>query len=83
MTSDSAPLHVSDAAKLLSRQCPRNFACLESNGRDVPKITNCVEGKIHFVDCKAGQTCLYAMEFGEGRICLCPTRIELYRKYGI
>lgn len=62
--------------------CTKNFKCLNKGNPCDCRITSSVKGESHFVNCSENN-CTYKMNFGNGIICNCPTRKELYNKYGI
>lgn len=64
-------------------KCSYGFECLENENHVClsAKVALCIGGKVHFIDCPE-KFCKYKMDFGNGRICSCPTRKEIYNKYG-
>ena len=64
-------------------KCDKNFTCLEEDGKNLCPIEDCVGGKVHFIKCLDSKPCQYKTFFGDGFVCCCPTRKELYNKYKI
>ena len=64
-----------------TRNCLRNFSCLNS---DIPvycKVVNCINKKVHFVKYVDESLCNYKISFGNSIICTCPTRKEIFNQY--
>ena len=64
-------------------RCEKDFACLSEKTHVYCKVENCINKKIHFIERKDLFQCRYVMCFGDCYICTCPTRKEIYNKYGI
>lgn len=64
-------------------KCEKGFDCLLRDDHVYCKVENCVSDEVHFVKCLNEEYCVYRMSFGESFICNCPTRKEIYNKYGI
>lgn len=62
--------------------CENNFECLENENHScfLMKIDHCIGHKVLFINCTK-ITCHYNMNFGNGVVCNCPTRKEIYYKY--
>jgi len=63
--------------------CERNFECLNNNKNSSCKFENYMSEKVLFIRCPSNRTCNYKRSCGNSFMCACPTRIEIYRKYGI
>ena len=63
-------------------ECEKNFVCLSSKDHIYCEVEDCISNEIHFVKCKSNEYCSYKMFFGKSMICKCPTRKEIYNKYG-
>jgi hypothetical protein len=64
-------------------KCEKDFACLKDNNHGLCKIVRTVQDNIIFIECLNWKLCTYRMSFGASSyICNCPTRKEIYRKYG-
>ena len=62
--------------------CHKDFECIKSNNICCD-VTRSVNNQVHFVECKERVQCNYKMSFGNSFICTCPTRKEIYNKYGL
>lgn len=84
--------NVSDEIRKQTTQCQSDFICLTylnkgetpmcDNDNPMCPVESFIEGDGVFVKNKDPNTCLYMMSFGYGYICNCPTRCEIYRRYG-
>jgi hypothetical protein len=66
-------------------KCNKNLSCLSGEREDLCKVGVSMSSRNVVVRCVDNeQSCKYWASFGgsEGA-CLCPTRIELYQRYGI
>ena len=63
-------------------ECTRDFACLSGNTQ-LCQVENCVNNKVHFIQCNHDTKCNYQISFGYSYICTCPTRKEIYNRYGL
>ena len=63
--------------------CKKDFDCIKNNNICCT-VTRCVDKEVHFVECsQENNSCEYRMTFGFATyICTCPTRKEIYKKYG-
>jgi len=61
--------------------CKKNFDCIINNNI-CGKVVSCVDKEVHFVECREINFCNYRLIFGNSYICTCPTRKEIYNKYG-
>jgi hypothetical protein len=58
--------------------CPRNFACFD--GEPLCQVDH---GTLFFVVPPAKiPYCPYIMAFGDGHVCHCPVRREIFRRHG-
>jgi len=60
-------------------KCPHEFECLVSEKYPACEVEK-IPANIHFVKKKI-LSCPYKVSFGYGQLCICPTRIEVYRQY--
>ncbi len=74
---------VSEETIAETKKCNRAFSCLKTPIEPLCTIDYCVDGKVHFIKCLNKKGCSYRSMFGYDFICNCPTRKELYNKYGI
>jgi len=70
-------LTVSEGTVREAVQCERGHACLCGEG--LCEVDAAAFGEVLF--CRAGRWCRYQMPFGDGAICRCPVRKEIYRRY--
>ena len=61
--------------------CTKSFACL-NDINTYCKVESCVNNQVLFVENHKNDLCYYRRTFGNSHFCTCPTRIEIYRKYG-
>ena len=61
--------------------CTKDFDCLKNNNICCI-VVHCVNKEVHFVECRQDCSCSYRVNFGNSYICSCPTRKEIYNKYG-
>jgi len=67
-----------------TKKCDKDFSCLEGQREDLCTVEQCVNGKVHFIEClDRSNGCPYKISFGYSFICHCPTRKELYNKHKI
>ncbi len=62
--------------------CTKDFDCLNNNHLSC-KVRSCVNNEVYFVECSEIHSCNYRVSFGYSYICTCPTRKEIYNKYGL
>ena len=67
----------------MTTDCDDNFDCIRNSNHVYCKVENCVDNKVHFIKCLNENYCPYRMLFGHSYICNCPTRKEIYNKFGI
>lgn len=64
-------------------KCPFNFVCLSNTDKISCKVESNIGNTILFVKPTNGIICNYNINFGEGHICTCPVRKEIYEKYNL
>lgn len=62
--------------------CQKNFDCLNSNQHVYCKVEDCINKEVYFIQYREKPSCNYKMSFGNTFICNCPTRKEIFNKYG-
>ena len=81
---DEQPCYaVSEETIAGTQSCEKGFSCLKGQREDLCLVEYCVNGKVHFIKCLNEESCPYQGTFGDGVICYCPTRKELYNKHGV
>jgi hypothetical protein len=71
---------IGDETRQCTMRCKKGFACLAGE-RELCAVEHCVDGVVHFIRCKNSVPCSYQLNFGDGVVCLCPIRKELYNRY--
>ena len=66
-----------------TKECSKDFSCLSSEEKDICKIGKGINGEVYFLECKDAGSCNYKKTFKDCYLCSCPTRKEIYNKYGI
>lgn len=76
-------LQISDEILTKTSQCPYDFVCL--TGDQYPKcpVENLIGETSLFIKSVKVDHEPYKMSFGNGHLCTCPTRKEIYKKYTI
>lgn len=64
-------------------KCNKDCVCISSQSSPYCSIKDCVVGEIHFINCLEANFCPYKIPFGEGIVCSCPVRKEIYNKYKV
>lgn len=63
--------------------CNDDFSCLLGDLELLCEVESCVSDTIHFVKCLETTHCYYKVPFGDGHVCTCPTRMEIYNRYKV
>ena len=63
-------------------RCNKDFDCIKNNNICCT-VTRNVDKEVIFVECGEKNSCNYRMNFGGSDICNCPTRKEIFKKYGL
>ena len=74
---------VSEETITETKKCKKGFSCLPGQREDLCQVESCINGKVHFIKCLDKDPCPYQDTFGDGVICHCPIRKELYNKHGV
>ena len=64
-------------------KCNNTFSCLSGDKECLCKVTGSIGFDIKDIKCKLEIDCNYCLSFGNGSLCLCPTRNEIYNRYRI
>jgi len=62
--------------------CHKNFDCLNTEKHVLCEVENCINEKVYFIKYLGKSLCRYKMSFGDSSLCNCPTRKEIFNKYG-
>ncbi len=76
-------LQVSEEVKQETTDCDKDFSCLKVIRKDLCRVEYFYDGKTHFIKCLNQGYCSYQQSYGNGSVCTCPVRNELYNKYKI
>ena len=80
-------IHVSDEVRRAATNCKKEFSCLERERNNICTVLctkeDCINGIVHFIKCLNEGSCSYQHSFGDGFICGCPVRKEIFNKYKI
>ena len=84
-------LEISEDIIKLTTKCHSNFSCLddEENPKCPGKLFLCpvenhIDDRMVFVDFNKDSSCDYSIPFGlTHRICHCPVRNEIYKRYNM
>jgi len=74
---------VSEEARRATSKCLSSFSCLTGEKLDLCAVEKCVNGQVHLLTCRHNGNCSYRHPFGQGDLCMCPVRKELFNKYQI
>ena len=84
-------LEISEDIIKLTTKCHSNFSCLNDkynpkcpDGLDMCPVENHIDNRMVFVNFNNDYSCVYSMPFGlTHRICHCPVRNEIYKRYSM
>jgi len=76
-------IKLSDDILRKAADCNRNFSCLDLKKRDMCEAEYALNDKFLFVKGNGPIYCSYRMFYGDGRVCTCPVRMEIYRQYHV
>ena len=62
--------------------CANDFSCLAGKKECLCEVESTV-GKVIFIKSQFHIACKYCLSYGGSFICTCPTRNEIYNKYGL
>jgi len=74
---------VSNEIREQTTKCPQDFRCLNDESPGVCAAHTRVKGDGLFIEKAKDGFCPYIMPFGYSHICHCPTRCELFDRYGV
>jgi hypothetical protein len=65
-------------------KCKMDFACLSGRFDHLCEVEQAIGSRpVLFLSQGEQPLCHYNYRFGDGQMCSCPVRLELYRHYGI
>ncbi len=65
-----------------TKDCPKNFRCLDADDPGTCPVVACIDRKVYLVECKSPNQCPYKIAWGADYTCTCPTRKEIFNRYG-
>jgi len=74
---------ISERARQGTTKCKTGYSCLNGEGKNICKVVECIDWKIHFVECLIENDCSYQNLIGSKNYCGCPIRKEIYNKYNV
>jgi hypothetical protein len=77
------PFRITDAIAKQTTKCPYNFECLNNDHWHTCSIEEELRGGLSVKAICSQKFCNYFLYFGSHRICICPTRVEIYKRYKI
>jgi hypothetical protein len=80
---DAMEIQISDAVIEQAIKCERAFSCLAGNLEGSCRVTKYIADEVLFVEDGNGEACAYLRVFVSARLCLCPVRKEIYKRYGV
>lgn len=83
MNMEVGNIELDDEILEKATECDRDFSCLDCKRREMCKAEYSVNNEILFVKGDGPLYCSYRMFYGDGEICNCPVRMEIYKKYNI
>ena len=63
-------------------KCPINFQCLNDESYELCPVIRQVHENVIFINTTKPESCNHIVPFGDYYMCSCPTRCEVYRRYG-
>lgn len=75
-------IEVSEKVIFETINCEKNFSCLKNTTHTLCNVTECINNQVHFLECTDNKVCNYNLTYADSYICLCPTRKEIFNKYG-
>ena len=80
-TGQKKAMEIKEQTIKATTKCSKSFDCLKDESHFcLGNVVSCVDGEVHFVNCTG--SCGYKIRFGDTPFCSCPTRKEIFGKYG-
>lgn len=77
-------MEISEDVIKCTTKCDKGMPCLSDKDYDLCKVVQSTRDNIIFIKCLEQRSCSYKTSFGfSSSICNCPTRKEIYKKYGV
>ena len=64
-------------------KCKNNFSCLNGEKEFLCEVRSSAGYNSLIINPKSNRDCAYLNPFGSSFFCFCPTRSEIYRRYGV
>ena len=74
-------IEIDEGVVRATTRCNDHFSCLSGDLARLCKVEDCVSDAVYFVKCVEETDCNYKVPFGDGQVCTCPTRKEIYFRY--
>ena len=74
---------ISEDIKKRTSQCSNNFGCLTNGKGNICTIHEEISGALIIKHLCNKQFCKYFLYYGPRNICMCPMRLEIYRRYNV
>lgn len=77
-------LKISDKTLKDTIKCKKGFSCLSGDQKGLCQVTLHPYKTLYFIECRNNEEeCIYQTPIDNAYICACPTRKEIYDRYGI
>jgi hypothetical protein len=73
---------ISEETLAKTNKCQNDFACLEGGECLKCVVKYSVPDNGCFVKPVKTENCNYLLRYGDSWLCICPTRSEIYKRYG-
>ena len=80
---DDKAIKIDEAIKRSTTNCEFDFCCLSGVKACLCEAKGSIGHNLLEVTPKYGSNCRYCLSLGKAFFCLCPTRNEIYNRYGI
>ena len=74
---------ISEDTKKRTSKCPYNFECVAGGKCVTCRVEKEISGALIIDRICNKQLCKYFLFFGSRNICMCPVRVEIYRRYNV
>ena len=75
--------NISDKILRDTSKCKKDFSCLSGERKDLCQVKPRTYKIYDYIECKNEEGCIYQTPLDNVFICACPTRREIYDRYGI
>jgi hypothetical protein len=76
-------IELSDEIIRKAGKCEKNFRCLSGESEKLCRVLCFIKDDIYFVKCMEDPDCVYLESFEKTKICNCPVRKEIYKRYKV